>query len=353
MNRGGLDIMLTHSLRTDDADAASDGFGHSDALSAKADLRYPDFGRSLRQVIPARPNGQRAASAISVRDEFLESFVDITPADAVRRHVVLWSWGAAEIIQDATRKKFEVRFRAPVHLLVICERGVRQCGDTFVEGLPHSGLRNLTRKLTFVPAGHDYCERQEPRTFTRLIYVYFDPDRLRVPSLPSTPRLHFEDANLLETALKLPPLIENPAPNDQAYLETLGAVLAHEVVRLYHGAPRARCHAQGGLAPWQQRVITSYIEEHLAEQLSLTTLAQLVGLSSFYFCRAFKQSFGLPPHRYHIARRIEHAKALLAQPWMSVTEIGMRLGFSDTSAFTAAFRKVTGVTPTTYHRSLA
>jgi AraC family transcriptional regulator len=342
--------MLTHSLRIEDA--PSDGFGHSDALSTKADLRPSGFSRSHFQVRTARPNEQSVAPTVSSHDEFLGLFVDILPADAVRRRFVSWSWGAAEIIQGAAHEKFEVRFRAPVHLLVIYERGVRQYGETFVEGLPRSRLRSLTRKLTFVPAGHDYCERQEPRTFTRLIYVYFDPNRLQVPSLPSTPRLHFENPNLLETALKLQPLIENPAPSDKAYLETLGAVLAHELTRFNRGAPRVKGHAQGGLAPWQQRIITSYIEEHLAEQLPLATLAQLVGLSSFYFCRAFKQSFGLPPHRYHIAQRIEHAKALLAQPWMSVTEIGMRLGFSDTSAFTAAFRKVTGVTPTTYHRSL-
>ena len=57
----------------------------------------------------------------------------------------------------------------------------------------------------------------------------------------------------------------------------------------------------------------AYIEEHLAEQIPLKTLAQLVRLSPCYFCRAFKQSFGVPPHRYHSARRIEQAKALLAR----------------------------------------
>ena len=58
------------------------------------------------------------------------------------------------------------------------------------------------------------------------------------------------------------------------------------------------------------------------------------------------------PHRYHSGRRIERAKALLAKPDYSVTEIGMAVGFSETSSFTAAFRKATGLTPTAYHRSL-
>ena len=78
------------------------------------------------------------------------------------------------------------------------------------------------------------------------------------------------------------------------------------------GAPRKEPPVRGGLAGWQQRIVTSYIEEHLAEPISLATLAQLARLSTYYFCRAFKQSFGVPPHRYHTNRRIEHAKALLA-----------------------------------------
>lgn len=43
---------------------------------------------------------------------------------------------------------------------------------------------------------------------------------------------------------------------------------------------------------------------------------------------------------------------LLAKPALSVTNIGMRVGFSETSSFTAAFRKATGLTPSAYHRSL-
>ena len=81
--------------------------------------------------------------------------------------------------------------------------------------------------------------------------------------------------------------------------------------------------------------------------------AQLVRLSPYYFCRAFKQSFGLPPHRYHNRRRIELAKTLLAKLTPSVTEIGLAVGFSETSSFTAAFRKATGLTPTGYRRGKA
>jgi len=130
-------------------------------------------------------------------------------------------------------------------------------------------------------------------------------------------------------------------------------VLAHELIRLNAGPPRIEVPIRGGLAAWQQRVITAYIEEHLAEQISLRTLAGLVSLSPYHFCRAFRQSFGTPPHRYHGSRRIECAKTLLVESASSVTEIGLAVGFRETSSFTTAFRKATGQTPTAHRRSLA
>lgn len=58
--------------------------------------------------------------------------------------------------------------------------------------------------------------------------------------------------------------------------------------------------------------------------------------------RAFKQSFTVPPHRYHTGRRIERAKELLANPTLPVTNIAFSVGFSETGSFRAAFRRLTG-----------
>lgn len=60
----------------------------------------------------------------------------------------------------------------------------------------------------------------------------------------------------------------------------------------------------------------------------------------------------MPPHRYHISRRIDHAKARLANVNLSVTEIGQQLGFSESGAFASTFGRFTGRTPTDYRRSL-
>lgn len=272
-----------------------------------------------------------------------EGGVEIDPPDLVERRGVTCDGMAAEIVQTTRREEIEARYRGPSHLFAVCEQGVR--GDTFVEGLPRSGLRDVRRKLIFVPAGHEYCEQHDPRSLTRLVYFYFDPARMPtrpdtgVAPAPLAPRLFFEDAALWDTALKLERLIERPSSDSRLYFEALGLVLTHELVRHNGGAARVEAPARGGLAAWQQRTVTTYIEEHLTEQISLATLAQLVRRSPYHFCRAFKQSFGVPPHRYHTRRRIERAKSLLAKPTSSVTEVGLAIGFSETSSFTAAFRR--------------
>ena len=290
--------------------------------------------------------------------DMLDPTVEISPSDIVKRRTATWPGMAAEIVQATRRDRIESRFCAPRHLLAVYERGARHEGGTFVEGLPKSTLRDFRRKLIFVPAGHEYYDWQEPRILTRVVHFYFDPAGLAIsPELGFTgmsfaPRLFFEDSALWETALKLTTLIEGAGSDHRLYVEALGVVLAHELARLNAGAPRMEPQVRGGLAAWQQRTVVAYIEEHLAEPISLATLAQLVRLSPHYFCRAFKQSFGMPPRRYHTSRRLERAKTLLAKPATSVTDIAFTVGFSQTSSFSAAFRKATGLTPTAYHRSL-
>jgi AraC family transcriptional regulator len=284
--------------------------------------------------------------------------LEISPANTVSRRTSAWDGIRVEIVQCTTHDKVEFRFHAPSHLLLAYEEGVRDEGETVVADLPASTLRTLRRKLTFVPAGHEYREWQRPRIRSRAICFYFDPAKMPIHSdairtaASLAPRLFFENNVLWDTAVKLAVAMEDGSDSNR-YCEALGVVVAHELLRMHGSVRRRRLPARGGLAVWQQRTVAAYIEEHLAEAIPLDVLARLVHLSPFYFCRAFKQSFGIPPHRYHIKRRIERAKALLADPASSVTEIALELGFSETSSFSAAFRHTTGTTPTEYRRALA
>jgi AraC family transcriptional regulator len=282
----------------------------------------------------------------------IKSAVSIFPSEGVVRRRAVWRGMAAETVTVTRHGRTEFRFRAPVHLLVMLEAGTRSDGLTFVEGLPAAGLRNYQRKLIFVPAGHEFVDWQETRSLPRVALFYFEQNALPIDAVtPVAPRLFFEDVELWKTALKLKSVVETSNVHDRDYCEALGVVLAHDLARFVSGARCPERQARGGLAGWQQQTVVKYIDERLVEQVSLATLAGLVRLSTYHFSRAFKQSFGMPPHRFHSHRRIERAKALLTNRDTSVTEVGMTLGFSSASSFTMAFRKMAGMTPSDYRRS--
>jgi AraC family transcriptional regulator len=285
--------------------------------------------------------------------------VRFTPSHIVRRQIADWSGLSLGSVQLVGREQFEYRYEGARHLLIASERAEREQGETLVEGLPKSTQREFSKKLSLIPAGHQFHGWQNPRVLTRVTYLYIDPKRLtndpdlRFAEAEFTPRLFFFDQDLWETSQKLKAHAERPDAAHKGYAEALGLVLAHELLRLNRGVSLSPANVRGGLAAWQKKRTAEYIEEHLSDDISLSALAEVAGLSPFHFSRAFKESFGLPPYRYLNERRMQIAKTFLARPDMSITQIALELGFSESSSFSTAFRKHTGFTPTDYRRSLA
>jgi AraC family transcriptional regulator len=282
----------------------------------------------------------------------------VTPPAIAQRQNADWGLVQPEQVEVILHESFDYEFKGSRHLLIVTGHAERYDGETVVDGLPRSTCREWNRKMTFVPAGHRFSGWQKPRSLLRSTFLYIDPlsslvSEPRFAEVDFRPRLFFFDPDLWATALKLKAQLQYPCRSQRAYVEALGIALAHELTRMNEGGSSAVSGMRGGLPGWQQTKLTQYIEEHLADEISLSSLARLVQLSPFHFSRAFKESFGVPPHRYLTGQRIERAKALLAERKLSVTEIGLDVGFNETSSFTHAFRKVTGETPTEYRRSLA
>jgi AraC-like DNA-binding protein len=111
-----------------------------------------------------------------------------------------------------------------------------------------------------------------------------------------------------------------------------------------------RNQARGGLAPGARRRVLAHIEAHFAEKIELCDLAALAGLSECHFSRAFKQSLGVPPHRYLMRRRVAAAAALIEQTDRPLSDISLEVGFADQSHFTRVFVELTDETPRAYRR---
>jgi AraC-like DNA-binding protein len=108
---------------------------------------------------------------------------------------------------------------------------------------------------------------------------------------------------------------------------------------------------RGGLAPWQVRRLTMHIENHLAESLQCEDLARLVGLSLSHFMRAFRESFGCPPHAYLMRRRMEYAQGLMLTTNTPLGQIALECGLADQSHLSRLFQKFVGETPAAWRRA--
>jgi AraC-like DNA-binding protein len=94
-----------------------------------------------------------------------------------------------------------------------------------------------------------------------------------------------------------------------------------------------------------------YIHQHYAKIKTTREIADHVFISDGYFRSLFKQYKNQRLMDYIVNFRIEKAKALLQQTNKNVTEVMTEVGFNDSSYFTKAFKKITGVTPTQYRDS--
>ena len=108
--------------------------------------------------------------------------------------------------------------------------------------------------------------------------------------------------------------------------------------------------ACGGLAPWQLRRAEALMSENLSVQVPLGQVAIECGLSVRHLARAFRQSTGVPPHRWLLDRRVKRAKELLPNFKLSLTDVALACGFGDQSHFTRTFTAAVRLSPGVWRR---
>ena len=94
------------------------------------------------------------------------------------------------------------------------------------------------------------------------------------------------------------------------------------------------------------------IRERLHDRLSLEEVATTVGVSSFYFCKLFKQTTGMTFTEYVNRKRVECAKTALLKPHARVTEVAFDVGYQSLSQFNRSFLKYAGESPTQYRKHM-
>lgn len=171
------------------------------------------------------------------------------------------------------------------------------------------------------------------------------------PQVELEHRVIFPDPTILHVAQLFKSEVMSPGLAGKLYTESLTNLLAVHLLRNYSGAVEKPALSDEPLDALKLNQVKDFIEERLGEDLTIADMAGVVHMSQFHFARAFKTATGQPPHRYLTQRRMERAKVMLSVTRLSVAEVAYRVGFYNTSHFTAQFRKATGTTPKAYRDS--
>ncbi len=212
------------------------------------------------------------------------------------------------------------------------------------------------RMMSLVPPGASLWGYGQSIRLVRTLRITFDLERAglalgdrRLGPAFAVPRLMFTSESLWQIAALLAGECNKDSGTDGLYGESIATALCVELLRL--GDARNEPVARGGLAPWQMRRVTEYMEAHLGDAIQLSDFAQLVGMSRSHFSQAFRTTTGMPPHRWHLNARISRAQELLLDTSLSLADIALQTGFADQSHFTKSFQRQVSTSPGAWRRS--
>ena len=139
---------------------------------------------------------------------------------------------------------------------------------------------------------------------------------------------------------------------DGLYLEVMTEAFLAQLLRGHANLADGLRRRQHSLAPRRLKAVTTYIEDHLGQDLTLDSLAGVAGLSRYHFSRAFARATGETPHAFVMGRRLERAKTELRETSLTMSEIARRCGFAGASHLSNHFLAREGVRPSAFRQKL-
>ena len=156
------------------------------------------------------------------------------------------------------------------------------------------------------------------------------------------------DRHIMSVLLALTTDLDAGSPAGRLYGESLANALAVYLLSRHAVQRRVPTVPKGGLPRYRLRRVLDYIGDNLAEDVSLSDLAELSGMSAHHFAELFKRSMSCTPHRYVLQERIERAKIVLRDPGCTVLDAAAISGFPNPSHFARMFRRFVGVSPSQF-----
>jgi AraC family transcriptional regulator len=268
-----------------------------------------------------------------------------------------------ELLTFANRDAAELEFSSESHLIILLPDGISG-GCEWTNGSQTGTLSPVAPDtILFNPArNYLWIRKRTSQKHCRMLLLTIDPalvhrldaGDVNIAELQFRQQIGTEDQGVRLTLVAIMQEIEAPGLNSRSYIDTLLILLLTRLMRCASNfaTPRQPTYVKGGLPNWRLKRALELLEANLTKTPSLADLAAQLRIHPTFFCRAFKQSTGLSPHRYLLARRINRAKDMMKDRSRTLTEIALDCGFSSSSQFSIVFKRITGVSPRIYRVAL-
>ena len=240
-----------------------------------------------------------------------------------------------------------------IHLGVPARMACRRDGRRFSGTAVHGDIDIIPARTPARWEMHDENDTalllSLPQTFLRTIAREsgLADERLEIRN-----RFQIRDPELETLGWAMKRELESGYPSGRLYLDGLALAVASRLVTCHSSVAKPPAQRNEGLSGHRLKRVLSFIEDRLAEDLSLEQIATVAGISASHVKTLFRRSMGVPVHQYVIQRRVERAKTLLTEDSLSMAEIALASGFSHQSHMARHMRRVLGQPPRVMKRML-
>jgi AraC family transcriptional regulator len=243
----------------------------------------------------------------------------------------------------------------PHHMILVGRpQGVYQ--ENRIDGKFHRRDVEVTGDVLIVPAGVTNATVWKrdaefslltlcPKFVGEVAHESIDPNRVEL-----IPQFAAFDPLIHQIGLSLKADLKAGSPTGKIFGESAATMLAARLLQQHSVRTPKLASDENGLSSYTLRQVLDYIRSHLSQDLSIIDLAQVAGMSPYYFLRLFKKSMHITPRQYIIQIRLDRAKELLRSRELSIADIALQCGFTSQSHFTNVFRQIAKTTPKIYQR---
>lgn len=246
------------------------------------------------------------------------------------------------------------RNRVDVHRLVVHIAGNYREYEIDIDGLPVSSKPPFEGDLTFIPAHYECRETFRTRHVERVV-IEVDPAHWPefkfCPDI--APRHLFRNEFVYQAAHQVSfHLLQSYKESEQFVEAQVIALIHYTLLSVLKQSSSSGVLGHAVFTPTQYRTISSIIDDNIDSRISVSDLANAVGMSERVFVDSFCTSYGKTPTQHIISRRVAKGKDLLSTTTMDITDIANLVGFSSHAHFTRTFQRYYGVSPSFYRRNV-